>query len=97
VVCLGKIAFDGFLTHQSRAGRISSRAGYNFAHGAEYALPGGIILLASYHPSLQNTNTGKLTRRMLLDVFQRARELSALTLLDGCNDIGDVADRKEES
>jgi uracil-DNA glycosylase len=78
VVCLGKIAFDGFLNHQLRAGRIASRTGFVFRHGAEYALPGGLTLIASYHPSLQNTNTGKLTRAMFLDIFKRAREVAAL-------------------
>ncbi len=78
VVCLGKIAFDGFINHQLRAGRIAARAGFEFRHGAEYALPGGLVLLASFHPSLQNTNTGKLTRGMLLDVFRRAREAAGL-------------------
>ena len=78
VVCLGKIAFDGFLNHQQRAGRLASRTGIQFRHGAEYALPGGITLIASYHPSLQNTNTGKLTRSMFLAVFKRAREVAGL-------------------
>ncbi len=78
VVCLGKIAFDGFLGHQLRAGMLKSRAGFIFGHGKEYALPGGLTLIASYHPSLQNTNTGKLTRPMLLGVFNRARELAGL-------------------
>jgi uracil-DNA glycosylase family 4 len=79
VVCLGKIAFDGFLAHQLRSGQIPTRAPYTFSHGAEYTLPGGIVLIASYHPSLQNTNTGKLTRPMFLGLFQRARELAGLT------------------
>jgi uracil-DNA glycosylase family 4 len=78
VVCLGKIAFDGFLNHQMRAGRIASRAKFQFRHGAEYSLPGGMKLIASYHPSLQNTNTGKLTRTMFLDVFKRARVLAGM-------------------
>ncbi|MGA2674172.1 MAG: uracil-DNA glycosylase [Terracidiphilus sp.] len=78
VVCLGKIAFDGFLNHQLRAGHIFSRAAFPFHHAAEYALPGGLTLMASYHPSLQNTNTGKLTRPMFLAVFNRARELAEL-------------------
>jgi len=78
VVCLGKIAFDGFLNHQLRAGRIGARAGFQFRHGAEYSLPDGLKLIASYHPSLQNTNTGKLTRPMLLDIFKRARILAGL-------------------
>ena len=78
VVCLGKIAFDGFLAHARRSGMIPSRAGMNFAHGAEFTLPNGLAVIASYHPSQQNTNTGKLTRPMLLGIFQRARELAGL-------------------
>ena len=78
VVFLGKIAFDGFLNHQLRAGRISARTKFQFRHGAEYALPNEITLIASYHPSLQNTNTGKLTRAMFLDVFKRARTVAGL-------------------
>ena len=76
VVCLGKIAFDGLLSHARRRGDLPSRAGFVFRHGAEYVLPGGLIVIASYHPSLQNTNTGKLTRSMFLAVFHRARELA---------------------
>ena len=78
VVCLGRIAFDGLLSHEMRIRTIKSRAGFAFAHGAEYKLPSGLIAIASYHPSLQNTNTGKLTREMLLKVFQRARKLTDL-------------------
>jgi uracil-DNA glycosylase family 4 len=77
VVCLGKIAFDGFLAHQLRAGKLNSRAKFIFGHAAEFVLPGGLTLIASYHPSLQNTNTGKLTHAMLLGVFNRARELAS--------------------
>jgi uracil-DNA glycosylase family 4 len=78
VLCLGKIAFDGFLAHQLRAGQLPARAGFVFRHAAEYVLPSGFILMASYHPSLQNTNTGKLTRPMFLAVFNRARQLAGL-------------------
>jgi uracil-DNA glycosylase len=49
-----------------------------FSHGAEFTLPNGVTVMASYHPSQQNTNTGKLTRAMLLKVFLRARELAGL-------------------
>jgi uracil-DNA glycosylase family 4 len=76
VVCLGKIAFDGYTMHLQRTGQIESRKGLTFAHGAEYTVPEGRHLIATYHPSLQNTNTGKLTRAMFLKIFQRARELA---------------------
>jgi uracil-DNA glycosylase family 4 len=78
VVCLGKIAFDGFVSHAIRSGKLKTRTGFLFRHGAEYALPGGLHGIASYHPSLQNTNTGKLTRPMFLDVFKRARVLAGM-------------------
>lgn len=78
VVCLGKIAFDGFTQYLVRAGKITSRRTLQFAHGAEYQLPDGTTLLASYHPSLQNTNTGKLTAEMFTAIFERARELGAI-------------------
>jgi uracil-DNA glycosylase family 4 len=80
VVCLGKIAFDGFLAHRARIGKAARRgaSARPFRHGAEYELEEGLRLLASYHPSLQNTNTGKLTRPMFLQIFLRARELGGL-------------------
>jgi uracil-DNA glycosylase family 4 len=78
VVCLGRIAFDGLLALAQRTGKLPARSGLVFAHGAEYKLPGGLIVIASYHPSLQNTNTGKLTRPMFLAVFKRARKLAGL-------------------
>ena len=78
VVCLGKIAFDGLLAHMARTRGLTAKSGLKFAHGAEYELPGGLTAIASYHPSLQNTNTGKLTRLMFLAVFERARTLAGL-------------------
>lgn len=78
VVCLGRIAFDGLLAHAQRKGEIASRSGYTFAHAAEYTLPSGLRVIASFHPSLQNTNTGRLTRPMFLKIFMRARQLAGL-------------------
>ena len=78
VVCLGRIAFDGLLAHAQRTSKLASRSGLAFTHGAEYTLPSGLIVITSYHPSLQNTNTGKLTRPMFLNVFKRARKLAGL-------------------
>jgi uracil-DNA glycosylase len=77
VVCLGRIAFDGLLAWARRSGILKSRTGYNFGHGAEFELPNGLRVIASYHPSLQNTNTGRLTRPMFLSVFQRAKVLAS--------------------
>jgi uracil-DNA glycosylase family 4 len=76
VVCLGKIGFDAYVAYLLRKGTINARRGLEFAHGAEYKLPNGINLLATYHPSLQNTNTGKLTAPMFLKIFTRARSLA---------------------
>jgi uracil-DNA glycosylase len=78
VVCLGRIAFDGLLAHEQRLGSSIIRSRYPFAHGAEFSLPSGLKAITSYHPSLQNTNTGKLTKPMFLKVFMSARELAAL-------------------
>lgn len=72
VVALGKIGFDAYLNFLKRRGLIQSRAGYHFAHGASYRVPGEKVLLASYHPSNQNTQTGKLTRPMFVRIFKEA-------------------------
>lgn len=78
VVCLGRIAWDGYLAHLLSTGEIARRSAYQFAHGAEYSLPGGLHLLGSYHPSLRNTNTGRLDAPMFARVFVQARELAGL-------------------
>jgi uracil-DNA glycosylase family 4 len=78
VVCLGKIAWDGYLRHLFERGVIDRKSEYCFGHGAEYELPNGLALLGSYHPSLRNTNTGRLDEAMFADVFIRARELAGL-------------------
>jgi uracil-DNA glycosylase len=73
VVALGRLAFDNYLDILRTRGLIASRAAFAFAHLAEYRpAPGSPILLASYHPSQQNTSTRRLTREMLAAVFARA-------------------------
>ena len=72
VVCLGKLAFDTYSSILKDAGRIQNRAPFRFEHGAVYPLEP--ILISSYHPSQQNTSTGRLTREMLRDVFETARK-----------------------
>lgn len=74
IVCLGQIAWKSLVRPLRAGGEIVGRAA-NFAHGAKVALSDDRWLLASYHPSQQNTFTGRLTREMLDDVFRAAREL----------------------
>jgi uracil-DNA glycosylase family 4 len=76
VVALGKIGFDAYLNYLKRAGLPLNRQRYLFKHGASYRLPDGKVLLASYHPSNQNTQTGKLTRDMFMQIFKEARRLA---------------------
>jgi uracil-DNA glycosylase family 4 len=80
VVCLGKIAFDGYLAFLLETGIITRKSEYRFSHGAEYLLSNGLHLLATYHPSLRNTNTGRLNRTMFTRIFLRARELAGLAV-----------------
>jgi uracil-DNA glycosylase family 4 len=76
VVALGKIAFDVYLSILRDRGLIKSRAPFVFGHNRVHRIaPGSPILISSYHPSQQNTSTGKLTEKMLLDVFRRARKI----------------------
>jgi uracil-DNA glycosylase family 4 len=76
VVALGRIAFDAYLNYCKRRGGLSSRKQYVFRHGASYRMPDGKMLLASYHPSNQNTQTGKLTRAMFVKIFTEAKLLT---------------------
>ncbi|HMP73493.1 MAG TPA: uracil-DNA glycosylase [Kiritimatiellia bacterium] len=73
VVCLGKFAWDGFMGMMKLRGVALERR-VEFGHGAEGRL-GTLVVLGSYHPSQQNTFTGKLTEPMLDAVFARAREV----------------------
>jgi uracil-DNA glycosylase len=76
VVALGGIAFDAYLAVLQDSGKISSRSQFRFGHGAYVQThKEGPTLLGSYHPSQQNTSTGRLTADMLRQVFLQARSL----------------------
>jgi uracil-DNA glycosylase family 4 len=77
IVALGKIAFDAYLNYLKRRGLLKSRGAFIFKHGVHYKMPEGKILLATYHPSNQNTQTGKLTKPMFIRIFQQAAKLAA--------------------
>jgi uracil-DNA glycosylase family 4 len=72
VVTLGRIAHDGWLKAAGWWTRLAPRERPPFRHGAASDLPDGTVVIASYHPSRQNTNTGRLTRAMWDAVFARA-------------------------
>jgi uracil-DNA glycosylase family 4 len=76
VVALGRIGFDAYLSFLKRKGVVQSRAGYQFGHAASYEMPSNVTLLASYHPSNQNTATGKLTAAMFEQVFRQAKMIA---------------------
>jgi uracil-DNA glycosylase family 4 len=78
ILALGAIAFDAYIHLLIRRGQLASRAGYRFAHGAVFKLPGDLPrLFASYHPSQQNTQTGRLTPAMFAAVLRRIRRALA--------------------
>ena len=77
VVALGKIGFDAYLSFLKRHGAVVKKSEILFGHAAEYKMPNGVTLLASYHPSNQNTATGKLTAEMFQQVFARARKIAS--------------------
>jgi uracil-DNA glycosylase len=80
VVALGKIGFEAYLNYLKHRGLLQSKKPYVFRHAATYKMPDGKTLLASYHPSNQNTQTGKLTRDMFAGIFKEAARLAALKI-----------------
>jgi uracil-DNA glycosylase family 4 len=78
VLALGRIAFDAVLTAVRERGEAIPKPRPQFGHGKSVLLPNGLTLLGSFHPSQQNTFTGKLTEPMFTSIFQQAR--AALSL-----------------
>jgi uracil-DNA glycosylase len=79
IVALGKIAFDAYL-QLLKTRDVVMRPRPQFAHGSIDRLANGQTLIGCYHPSRQNTNTGKLTATMMDDVFHKARRALARNL-----------------
>jgi len=78
VLALGSIAMRAYLGMLKERGQIESLAAFPFRHGASYTSPGELPrLFASYHPSQQNTFTGKLTEAMLVRVLRDIRKFLA--------------------
>jgi uracil-DNA glycosylase len=75
VLVLGAIGHDAWLRASGWGDRLTARRRPRFRHGAARRLDGGPWLVSSYHPSRQNTNTGRLTRAMWDGVFRRVRRL----------------------
>ena len=75
VVVLGRIAWENYLKAAGWWTRLRPSERPPFGHGREHRFPDGVTLLSSFHPSRQNTNTGKLTRAMWYAIFGRARDL----------------------
>ncbi len=78
VLCLGAFAWDAALRLLAARAVALPRPRPRFGHGAQLALPGAPLLLGCFHPSQQNTFTGKLTGAMIDAVLLRARELAGL-------------------
>ena len=70
IVCLGRIAFERILKIYS-----VRNSAFKFAHGAAYQLESGVWILCSYHPSQQNTSTGKLTVKMFGEIWKKTKSL----------------------
>jgi uracil-DNA glycosylase family 4 len=75
VLALGRIGWESWLRAAGWWARLAPRERPNFGHGTEVVLPDGVVLVASFHPSRQNTNTGRLTRPMWNGVFERIRTI----------------------
>ena len=75
VIVLGKIAFDSFIAAYQKTGGTVARPRPKYGHGKIYRLASGVALICSYHPSQQNTFTGKLTVEMFQSVFDSARRM----------------------
>jgi uracil-DNA glycosylase len=73
VITLGRIAFDQYLKACRDAGLVPPVPAPQFSHGGVHLMPWGTTIIGSFHPSQQNTFTGRLTRPMFYNIFEKAR------------------------
>ena len=74
IVALGKVAFDNCIKLYKQKFNIKQK--FVFKHGKTYLLPNGLIILSSYHPSPRNVNTKLISKKMLVNLFKKAKNLA---------------------
>ena len=76
IVALGKVAFDNCIQFYKKNHQIDKKM--IFKHGQRYDLPDGKTLIASYHPSPRNVNTKLISKKMMIDLFKKAKKKSTI-------------------
>ncbi|MDA7577210.1 uracil-DNA glycosylase [Candidatus Pelagibacter sp.] len=74
IITLGKVAFDNCIKFYKKKYNLNKR--FHFKHGKSYILPDNIILMPCYHPSPRNVNTKLISKKMMIDLFKKAKKIS---------------------
>ena len=74
IVTLGKVAFDNCIKLYKQKFNIKKK--FIFKHGKTYLLPNGLIIISSYHPSPRNVNTKLISKKMMINLFKKAKNLA---------------------
>jgi len=76
IITLGKVAFDNCLKFYKKKYILDKK--FHFKHGKSYILPDNVILMPSYHPSPRNVNTKLISKKMMVNLFRKAKKLSTI-------------------
>ncbi len=76
IVTLGKVAFDNCFKFFKKKYKLNKKI--HFKHGKKYLLPNDIILIPSYHPSPRNVNTKLISKKMMINLFKKAKKISTI-------------------
>ena len=76
IITLGKVAFDNYLKFYKKKHNLTKKI--SFKHGMTYLLPNNVTLIPCYHPSPRNVNTKKISEKMMVDLFKKAKKLSTI-------------------